>query len=171
MEIKGDIYKVIGSRIQQARNDAEYTQVALAQILGKSESSIQSWENGSRRISVEELLKIAVVTDKPMSYLLGEDSDSWQIEKGRFSNKVIDHVRRCIDEMGDLYRMYVRPTTDENGNRSITYLYRLFPRIVARNMDWEVGIPFDRLLGGVESHDDLVDLIYAHIFTTEGEVS
>ncbi len=68
--------KAIGQKIKKARQEAGVSQEQLADELGLSGNNIISrWENGVGRISVDQLLKIAELTQRPISYFFGEASD------------------------------------------------------------------------------------------------
>lgn len=68
--------KIIGQRILAARKAAGLSQEKLADKLGLSGNNVISrWENGSGRISVDQLMKIAELTHRPASYFLGESNE------------------------------------------------------------------------------------------------
>ncbi len=53
-------YKLIGSRIKEARESAEMSQKELAQLLGyESATAVSLIESGSRKVSIEDLETIA----------------------------------------------------------------------------------------------------------------
>ena len=64
-----DILKVIGSRIQQARNEKGYTQEYVAEKIDKSIDILRSIENGRSVGSVETLLNICNVLEITLDYI------------------------------------------------------------------------------------------------------
>jgi transcriptional regulator with XRE-family HTH domain len=51
-------YQVVGIALATARQQANLTQVELAQRLGKPQSFVSAYENGQRRVDVVEFLLI-----------------------------------------------------------------------------------------------------------------
>ncbi|GEM_PF-1070805 len=66
------MYKLIGSRIRQAREERGLSQADLAEAIGFSAPSVTNFENAKRRISIEDLHKVAEVLRKPITYFLSE---------------------------------------------------------------------------------------------------
>jgi len=78
------VYRSIGIRIQQARQELGLTQEELAARLGCTQAALSNYELGKRRLYLASLEQIAEVLGKPLSYFLesltspGEDdSKSW----------------------------------------------------------------------------------------------
>lgn len=61
-------YKNIISRLKQARLDAELSQQAVADKLGKPQSYIAKIETWERRVDVAEIKKLATIYKKGVSY-------------------------------------------------------------------------------------------------------
>ena len=64
-----DILKVIGKRIQKARQEKQYTQEYVAEKVDKSIDILRGIENGRCGGSVETLLNICNVLDITMDYI------------------------------------------------------------------------------------------------------
>lgn len=62
--------KEIGERLREARRDANLTQDELGEALGLSGNAISKIENGYSSITVESLLKLPSILDRPLSYFL-----------------------------------------------------------------------------------------------------
>lgn len=62
----------IGTRIQKARNDAGFTQEQFAPMLEVSLSTLTRYERGVTDISVETLIKVAQLTNQPVSFFFAE---------------------------------------------------------------------------------------------------
>src|SRR4030042_3739511 len=70
-----DISKTIGKRIRELRGEAELSQQYLADNLGVSRSSISQIENGERKITAEELLKLSRFLNTSCENLLGVEGE------------------------------------------------------------------------------------------------
>lgn len=68
--------RMIGARIAEARKKASMTQEALAELVGVSVQAVSKWENGHNLPEMENLMRIAELTDQPYSYFLDAGSDS-----------------------------------------------------------------------------------------------
>jgi transcriptional regulator with XRE-family HTH domain len=62
------LHELLGSRMQQARLDAGYTQEELAQKLGVTPITLSRWETGARYPSFEMLERFAEAVDKPLPF-------------------------------------------------------------------------------------------------------
>ena len=63
-------YKEIIERLKKARINADLSQQAVADKLGKPQSYISKIESGERRLDVAEMKKFAVIYNKPADYFL-----------------------------------------------------------------------------------------------------
>lgn len=66
--------KLIGNNIKEQRNQQKYTQRQLASIIGKTESTIRKYENGSIQVPNDVLQKIAIALNTTLSQLIGLDN-------------------------------------------------------------------------------------------------
>lgn len=62
------VYRDIGIRIQQARQELGLTQQELASRLGLTQAALSNYELGKRRLYLVNLEQIADILGKPMSY-------------------------------------------------------------------------------------------------------
>jgi len=62
------IFREIGKRIQQAREEMGLTQEELAARLGCTQSALSNYELGKRRLYLNMLNEIAVILNKPLDY-------------------------------------------------------------------------------------------------------
>ena len=67
-----DILKVIGTRIQNARNDKGYTQEYVAEKIDKSVDILRSIENGRSVGSVETLLNLCNILGITLDYVFSD---------------------------------------------------------------------------------------------------
>ena len=103
-----DILKVIGSRIQQARNEKGYTQEFVAEQIDKSIDILRSIENGRSVGSVETLLNICNILGITLDYIfidlldkkgevldnkLYENFQELTLEQKKLLNVIIEHMK------------------------------------------------------------------------------
>ena len=60
----------IGESIAEARKKRNYTQQDLAEEVGVSVQAVSKWENGRNLPDIENLLRIAEITNVPYSFLI-----------------------------------------------------------------------------------------------------
>jgi transcriptional regulator with XRE-family HTH domain len=66
-------FQTVGSRIARCRNEANLTQVQLADALGIPQPQLASYEIGRRRVPVSLLPSLARALAVPIEDLIGED--------------------------------------------------------------------------------------------------
>ncbi len=64
------IFREIGSKIQQAREEMGLTQEELAARLGCTQSALSNYELGKRRLYLNMLNEVAVILNKPLDYFI-----------------------------------------------------------------------------------------------------
>lgn len=62
------VYRSIGLKIQEARQELGLTQQELASRLGLTQAALSNYELGKRRLYLANLEQIADVLGKPLSY-------------------------------------------------------------------------------------------------------
>jgi transcriptional regulator with XRE-family HTH domain len=75
------VFRSIGVRIQEARQELGLTQQKLASRLGCTQAALSNYELGKRRLYLASLEQIANIMGKPLSYFLelpGLDEDDSQ---------------------------------------------------------------------------------------------
>lgn len=69
-------YKLIGGRIKKVREAAKISQRKLAKAIGfETATSISLIESGNRRVTVEDLEKIADILQTDIKFFLGQKTD------------------------------------------------------------------------------------------------
>ena len=104
-----DILKVIGNKIQNARNDKGYTQEYVAEKIDKSIDILRSIENGRSVGSVETLLNLCNILEITLDYVfsdlldkkceildnkLYEDFQELTLEQKELLNVIIEHMKK-----------------------------------------------------------------------------
>jgi len=64
--------KKLGKKIKLARVEKDFKQVQLAELIASTQMRISGYERGATTPSIETLLKLAKVLEKPLSYFLDE---------------------------------------------------------------------------------------------------
>ena len=71
--------QIIVTRIKEARKMAGLSQSQVAELLGLQRPAISEMEAGNRKISAEEIAKLADIYDVSPSWLLGEGEEKVDI--------------------------------------------------------------------------------------------
>src|SRR5258708_397633 len=66
---------IIASRIREARKAAGLSQGQVARLLGLQRPSVSEMEAGNRRVSADEITRLAELFDVRSSWLLGEGAE------------------------------------------------------------------------------------------------
>jgi len=77
-----DFFIALGERITHLRKAHGITQVQLAEVLGVSQQTVQSYEVGRRRIQVAALPVVARTLSTSLEELFGEDRPTTRTRRG-----------------------------------------------------------------------------------------
>lgn len=66
----------VAARIREARQMAGLSQAQVAKLLGLHRPSVSEIEAGNRRVSAEELTRLAELFEVSVSWLLGENAET-----------------------------------------------------------------------------------------------
>jgi len=95
-------YKLIGKRIRQAREERGMNQAELAEAIGFSAPSVTYFETGKRRISIEDLEKVAEVLHKPITYFISreplDERTQAELQKASTIEEIKDMPKKIEDE-------------------------------------------------------------------------
>lgn len=103
----------LGQRVRVLRNERNWKQQALAEMIGdKSHSTISEIENGRRMPSQATLYALAEVFDVSVGYLMGKpDADREVTPETRVlkdsMRSALDEIRACLDRAATLLTMFV----------------------------------------------------------------
>ncbi|MEM7537469.1 MAG: helix-turn-helix transcriptional regulator [Chloroflexota bacterium] len=75
---------VIPARLKAAREHAGLSQGQVAKLLEIRRPSISEMETGKRKVSGQELARLAEIYDVRISFLVGEDSEADSVEQIRY---------------------------------------------------------------------------------------
>jgi transcriptional regulator with XRE-family HTH domain len=85
----------IGDRIAAAREALGLTQAQLAQRLPCNPQTVSNWENGRRQPRYADLVRLAEIAGRPVSWFLGEESASegWRQVEGGIERLAVELAR------------------------------------------------------------------------------
>ena len=93
---------IVGNKIRFFRNKKGITQKALADLIGKTESSIQKYECGSTEVPFSVLEKIAKALDITILFLLDdeylESASAYFEEKGEVKTSALFHEMASLNK-------------------------------------------------------------------------
>lgn len=107
MKNKEKTYDLIGSRIKEARQEAEISQKDLAESIGfDSSTAISLIEAGQRKISIEDLEKLSLILKKDIKYFLGKEGEKQDVifalradkDLSKKDKESIEHFINCIKQ-------------------------------------------------------------------------
>lgn len=87
-------YKSIGALVKKCREDLKMTQENLSEKCGISTSHISNIENGTAKVSMTALIRIANALKTTMDFLL---SDNQLIKLTPVNNRIAEIVDDCTD--------------------------------------------------------------------------
>lgn len=90
---------MVAERIKQARKEAGFTQMQLAELLSVSKGTVAMWETGKREPGLDTFRKLGEVLHKKPEYLCGfVDKESEDvIVKVQIIRGGIEHEAVCIN--------------------------------------------------------------------------
>jgi transcriptional regulator with XRE-family HTH domain len=77
-----DFFIALGGRMTLLRKAQGITQIQMAQVLGVSQQTVQSYEVGRRRIQVAALPTVARTLSVSLEALFGEDAETRRTKRG-----------------------------------------------------------------------------------------
>lgn len=129
-----DIYKKLGLRIKKIRDSSGISQEKLALILGVSRPTISQIENGDRKVSADELIKLSEIFNISVNALLDLEKELEVIlpeSKSRKQNKLeepkirINVPQKNYDKFKEVF-IYILNKIGSKPNVGETVVYKLF---------------------------------------------
>src|SRR6185312_15163409 len=90
----------IAERLKEARKLAGLSQGRVAKMLGLHRPSVSEMENGNRRLSADELARLAEIFDVSVSWLLGESPDTFDVQDPRLELAARELSKLKPDDLG-----------------------------------------------------------------------
>lgn len=137
-------YAQIGQKIRLAREEAGLSQEEVGNRLGCSGVTISTWEMGKRRISLEDLHRLAKVLGKPLAFFFPDGSLSVNMEQ-----QIGALLRRSIGDLIGTKQIPIYSVSPDNSDPLVHPIKLAWHTSVATNLPVDFGliIPDDRLAG------------------------
>ena len=112
---------VIAERLKEARKLAGVSQGHVAKILGLHRPSISEIEAGNRRVSADELARLAKIYDVGVAWLLGEAPDTLDAQDPRLELAARELTKLKPDDLDRLLKLLaaMRSNSTPNAKRQI----------------------------------------------------
>jgi transcriptional regulator with XRE-family HTH domain len=107
---------VIAERLKEARKLAGVSQGYVATILGLHRPSISEIEAGNRRVSADELVRLAEIYDVSVAWLLGETPDILNAQDPRLELAARELTKLKPDDLDRLLRLLAAMRSDSTPN-------------------------------------------------------
>ena len=105
--------KRTAARIREARKISGLSQGQVAQILGLHRPSVSEIEAGNRRVSVEELVRMADLFDVSVSWLLGDAPETLKADDPKLQLAARELAKLKADDLERLLRILAAMRRDE----------------------------------------------------------
>ena len=107
---------VIAERLKEARKLAGVSQGHVAKILGLHRPSISEIEAGNRRVSADELARLAEIYDVGVAWLLGEVPDTLDAQDPRLELAARELTKLKPDDLDRLLKLLAAMRSDSTPN-------------------------------------------------------
>lgn len=108
-------YKLIGSKIKEARESAELSQLYLAEKVGfESATAISLIEAGNRKVSIKDLEKIAIILHKDINFFLGKKEKEIDL---RFALRADKNLSKKDEEQILNFINFIKENRSENSKK------------------------------------------------------
>jgi transcriptional regulator with XRE-family HTH domain len=113
---------LIAERLKEARKLAGLSQGHVAKMLGLHRPSVSEMEAGNRRVSADELARLAEIYDVNVAWLIGETPDTLDAQDPRLELAARELTKLKPDDLDRLLKLLAamrgEPTpNDEGGDR------------------------------------------------------
>ncbi len=113
---------LIAERLREARKLAGVSQGHVAKFLGMHRPSISEIEAGNRRVSADELARLAEIYDVSVTWLLGQTPDTLDAQDPRLELAARELTKLKPDDLDRLLKLLAAMRSDstpntEGGNR------------------------------------------------------
>jgi transcriptional regulator with XRE-family HTH domain len=106
----------IGERLKEARKLAGLSQGHVAKMLGLHRPSVSEMEAGNRRVSADELARLAEIYDVSAAWLLGEAPETIDPQDPRLELAARELSKLKPDDLERLLRLLAAMRSDSNAN-------------------------------------------------------
>jgi transcriptional regulator with XRE-family HTH domain len=107
---------LIAERLKEARKLAGVSQGHVAKILGLHRPSISEIEAGNRRVSADELARLAEIYDVSVAWLLGETPETLDVQDPRLQLAARELAKLKPDDLDRLLKLLAAMRSDTTPN-------------------------------------------------------
>ena len=106
----------IAERLKEARKLSGLSQGHVAKMLGLHRPSVSEMESGNRRVSADELARLAEIYDVGVAWLLGEAPETMDAHDPRLQLAARELSKLKPDDLERLLRLLAAMRTDSTPN-------------------------------------------------------
>jgi len=106
----------IAERLKEARKLAGLSQGNVAKMLGLHRPSVTEMEAGNRRVSADELARLAEIYDVSVAWLLGESPETIDTQDPRLELAARELSKLKPDDLDRLLRLLAAMRSDSSPN-------------------------------------------------------
>ena len=113
---------LIAERLREARRLAGVSQGQVAKMLGLHRPAVSEFEAGNRKVSADELARLAQVYDVSVAWLVGEGPDRLDIEDPRLELAARELTKLKPEDLDRLLKLLaaMRPDCSSSAGRGKT---------------------------------------------------
>ena len=104
----------IAERLKEARKLAGLSQGHVAKMLGLHRPSVSEMEAGNRRVSADELARLAEIYDVNVAWLLGEAPEAFDAQDPRLELAARELSKLNPDDLEHLLKLFAAMRSDSN---------------------------------------------------------
>jgi transcriptional regulator with XRE-family HTH domain len=106
----------IAERLKEARKLAGLSQSHVAKTLGLHRPSVTEMESGNRRVSADELARLAEIYDVSVAWLLGETPETLDAQDPRLELAARELSKLKPDDLERLLKLLAAMRSDSTAN-------------------------------------------------------
>jgi transcriptional regulator with XRE-family HTH domain len=106
----------IPDRLKEARKLAGLSQGQVAKMLGLHRPSVSEIEAGNRRVSADELARLAEIYDVSVAWILGEAPETLDVRDPRLELAARELAKLKPDDLERLLKLLAAMRSDSNAN-------------------------------------------------------
>ena len=104
----------IAERLREARKLAGLSQGQVAKILGLHRPSVSEMEAANRRVSADEIAKLAEIYDVSVAWLIGEAPETLDVQDPRLELAARELAKLKSDDLESLLRLLAAMRDESN---------------------------------------------------------
>ncbi|MCL6558608.1 MAG: helix-turn-helix domain-containing protein [Firmicutes bacterium] len=91
------MYDRIGANIKRAREEMRLSQAELGSMLGVTATAVNYYEKGKRKIDIDDLYRLSIITEKPLEYFLEDGRGKHKGDAKHLSKEKTGKILDLID--------------------------------------------------------------------------